>query len=182
MDEKLREKMILAFEKAVRAAGAKDYEEGMNSARKLIGWVHARAESIQNIEDLRATLDSIPPLSKRDEVIGLFIVNHLPQILRIGLKIAARKAASELPAFQAGRPPAIPARKSGEVLDYIAHLHRKGCTLDAAKMRTSLKFGCSLRTIERLWSKRESAEDDLEIIEVTMDEALEYIAAGPENS
>ena len=105
MDEKLREKMIVAIDKSIRVAGAKDYEEGMTSARKLIGWAYERVQAIERIDDLRSTLDSMPPLTKRESAIALFFVNHLPQFIRIGLKMAAKKAASDLPSLPPGRPP-----------------------------------------------------------------------------
>lgn len=178
MNENVREKFVVAIQKSLRVVGAKDYESGMESAEKLLGWAHNGIQSIRTTDDLRAALDSVPPLTKREEAIALFLMNQLPQVIRMGLKIAAKKAAFTLPALQTGRPPAIPARKSGEVLNYIALLHRKGCTLDAAQMRSARKFGCSLRTIERLWSKRESVEDEDEIVEVTMDDALNYLSKG----
>ncbi len=46
--------------------------------------------------------------------------------------------------------------------------------------RARLKFGCSLRAIEGLWSKRRSISDDEEMVEVTMDDALGYLARGNE--
>lgn len=180
MNEKLREEFVAAIEESVRIAGATDYKEGMESARKLIAWAYDRVQSIQTLDDLRAVLNSCPPLSKREEAIALFLVSHMPQVVRFGLKFAANKAASTLPALKGGRPVAIPASEAREVLDYIALLYRKGCSFEVAKNRAAQKFGCHLRTVERLWSKRALIEDKDQPIEVKIDDVLEYLSTTEE--
>ena len=176
MDEKLREKLVLAIERSARMAGANDYEEGMESARNLITWVYDRIQSIRTLDDLRAVLDSCPPFSRREEAILLFLVNQMPQVIRFGLKVAAKKATSTLPAPKGGRPLAIPASEAREVLDYILLLYRKGCTFEVAKNRAAQKFGCHLRTVERLWSRRALIGDEDQPIEVKIDDVLEYLS------
>jgi hypothetical protein len=83
-----------------------------------------------------------------------------------------------LPALNSGRPPALSSQKANEALDYVSKLNRQGCTLEVAKSRAAQRFGCSLRTIERLWIKRESIDADEEIVEVTMNDALNYFSTG----
>jgi hypothetical protein len=181
VDEKLREKFVSAIERAVLVAGAKNYEEGMKSATKFLGRLHEDVRTIETRDDLRNLLDSCPPMSKREEMIYLFFANHLPQVIRLGLKTAAKKAADTIPPMKPGRPPAIAPQRIAEVLDNVATLYRKGCSLEVAIYRTSQRFGTSERTIERLWAKRESITDDELMPEVTMDEALEYITSGGES-
>ena len=175
MDEKLRENVIEAFVRAALAVGAKDYEEGMKFAKEFFKRIHEGIQVIETTEKLRTALDSVPPLTKREQMIALFLADHLPQFIRFGLKIAAKQAASDFSAFGVGRPPSIPAYKNGEVLNYVALLLRKGCKLNAAKKRTAQQFGCSLRNVERLWSKRETVEDNEALTEVTMNDVLEYL-------
>jgi len=51
--------------------------------------------------------------------------------------MAANKAEETLPAPPGGRPVALPANRIESVLDFIADLHRKGTSLDAAKFRAT---------------------------------------------
>ncbi len=178
MDQKLREKFVDAVEKSFLVVGAKDYESGMNQARKLIAFAYEGIESMKTPDDLRTLLDSCPPISKREQLIGLLIAQNLPGILRLGLKLAAKRAVTDLPALNSGRPPALSSQKAHEALDYVSKLNRQGCPFEVAKSRAAQKFRCSLRTIERLWTKRESIDDEEEIVEVTMDDALNYISTG----
>ena len=178
MDEKLREKFVSAIEKAILIAGANDYEQGMQTTRKLLEWANENVKSIQTLDGLRTVLDSCPQMSKREEMIGLFLTNRLPQVIRFGLKIAAKKAVETIPAMKGGRPPAIPPQRVYEVLDYVSTLHRKGCSWEAAIRRTAMRFEISERTIERLWSRRESISDDDVMPEVTFEDAIGYLVSG----
>ena len=130
---------------------------------------------------MRVVLDACPPFSKLEGASVLFVVNHLPQVIRIGLKMAAEKAASTIPAPHGGRPPAIASHRIGEVLDNVSILNRKGCTLEAALKRTAMKFGTSERTIERLWAKREEISDEEALPLPTMEEVISYLMNGSEN-
>lgn len=174
MDEKMREKMILAIENAMRKAGAQNYEEGLKSATKFIEFLYNGVHSIQTIEGLRKTLDSCEPLSKSDERLILYAMEHLPSLMRIGLKLVAKKAAYTLPLPPSGRPPALSARESQEMLDYIWALNRKGTPMSAAKYRASQKYGCSQRTIARLCNNRSSIPDD----KPTMTDVISRITKG----
>jgi hypothetical protein len=181
VDEKLREKFVVAIEKSVRVAGANEYESGMAQARRLIAFAHEGVESMKTLDELRALLDKIPPLTKREEVIGLLIARNLPGILRLGLKLAAKKAATNLPSLNNGRPPTLSSQEAHEALDYVSKLNRQGCSFEIAKLRTAQRFGCSLRTIERLWKDRAALLEDQPAHEPTMDEALSYLI-NPEES
>jgi len=174
VDEIIREKIVTAIENGVRAAGAIDYEGGMKQAEKLIEFAYSGVRSIRTIEELRSALDSCPPMSKSEEKIVLLSMQLLPQVLRIGLKMAAKKATSTLPSSPAGRPRATTATETQELLIYISELHRKGCSLKVAKIRASMKYGHSPRTIERLWSNRGAIRED----EPNIQDALRFIGSG----
>lgn len=181
MDEKVRERFVSASDKWVLLAGAKDYAEGMKKAAILIGRIHEIVRLIQTREDLRAALDSCAPLSKRQERIYLFLAENLPQVIRVWLKFAAKKAADAIPPMKGGRPPAIAPQKTGAVLDYVSALIRKGCSSEVAIHRTAQRFGSCDRTIERLWAKRGAITESDLMPDVTMDEAIEYITSGGES-
>ena len=61
MDEKLREKLVAGFERAVLVAGAGNYEEGIDTARKLVGKMHEYISRIRTVDELRLVLDECPP-------------------------------------------------------------------------------------------------------------------------
>jgi hypothetical protein len=178
VNEKLRDKIVDAVEKSFRIAGAKDYESGIEQARKLIAFAYEGIDSMKTQDDLRAGLDSCSPLSRREELIGLLIAQNLPGILRLGLKLAAKKAATDLPILNSGRPQALSSQEARDALDYVSRLNRQGCPFEAAKSRTAQKFNCSIRTIERLWKDRSILLSDQETPDVTIDEALRYISQG----
>jgi hypothetical protein len=178
VDEKFREKFVDAVEKSFKVMGAQDYESGIEPARRITTFAYEGVESIKTPDDLRAVLDALPPLSRREQLIGLLIAQNLPGILRFGLKIAAKKAASDLPALNSGRPPALSSQQGHEALDYVSKLNRQGCSFEVAKSRTAQRFGCSLRTIERLWKDRAAFLNNQEERDVTIDEALRYISQG----
>lgn len=169
---------MAAIEKSLVVAGAKDYEDGIKTTKKLLEWAHQNIQSVQTREKLRAALDSCPPVSKREGLFALFVANRLPQVFRFGLQIAAKKAADSIAPMKGGRPPAIAPQKTGEVLDCVSALMRRGCTFEAAIYRTAQRFGSSERTIERLWARRGSISDDESMPEVTMDEAVKYLSSG----
>ncbi|MGO9340175.1 MAG: hypothetical protein ACLPY1_21980 [Terracidiphilus sp.] len=174
MDQEIREKMVLAVENAVLVAGAKDYETGMVQASKLVASVLNGVASIQTKDGLRTTLDSCSAISKREEKLVLLGLKMLPQVLRIGLKMAAQLAASTLPQPPGGRPRASNAAQTHAVQSYILELIGKGCSAKAAKDRAAQKFGLSQRTIHRLWSSRENVPED----EPGFKDVIGYISTG----
>jgi len=159
----MREKMVVAFDQAVRMAGAQGFEKGMEQARVVCGVVtnlvifaNNFIQPIQTTDELREALDSRMSLSEKEQALLLFALENLPELLRLGISAIAKKAASTLPPPQAGRKPAFTAAQAQEALDYVSQLNRKGTPMPAAKLRAAQKFGCSRRTIERLWANRES--------------------------
>lgn len=174
MDEKLRDKIVTAVEKSFCAAGAKDYESGIEQARKLIALAYDGVESMKTPNDLRALLDSCPSLSRREQMICFFVAWNLPGLCRIALKLAAKRVAHDLPAINTGRPPALSTGQILEALNYVSKLNRSGCPLEVAQWRTARKFDCSLRTIQRLWKDRAEFSSDSANPEVSVEEVIEY--------
>lgn len=172
MDENTREKMVSAIEKAMRTAGAESYEQGLKDVNEIFQFVNDGLRSLKSVDDLRKTLDSMPDLQKHEEAIMLLLMKQLPQVIRIGLKMASNKAKSTLPSPSGGRPTVFSAEETLKVVNCVAELHRRGSSLEVAKSRTAQKFGCGLRTIERLWANRGAIPDD----EPTIDDAFKFIA------
>lgn len=174
MDETTREKLVAALENAVLAAGAKDYETGMMQARRLLEITLEGLVCMQTKDDLRNMLDSLPPTSWSQENMALFAFKAMPKILRIGLKMAAKKAALTLPPPSGGRPRVANATQAREVINAILQLVGKGCTPRVAKDRTAQKFGLGRRTIHRIWQNRGSIKED----DPTLEDVLRYFSDG----
>lgn len=178
MDEELREKLIAGIEKSMLAVGGGKYSDGMQTARRMLGWMYENVLRLQTTDDLRKFLDECEPVSKREAILVAFVINHIPHIIRLGLKFAAQKAISALPAPPGGRPQAIAKGKIGEVLDCVAQLHRRGCTFDVAIKRTAQKFAVSTRTVQRLWARRESISDEELLPAPKMEDAFNLLLRG----
>lgn len=174
MNEKIREEMISAIEKALGEAGAPNYEDGIKTVLKLIDFLGDRVRDIQTTDDLRKALDACEPMSRSEERLALFAMQNLPALARVLLKMLAKMGASTFPPPPAGRPPAFGAHEREEVLNYIAELNRKGASLPAAKLRASQRYGRSRRTIDRLWSHRGDTAED----KPTIDAVISRIAPG----
>ncbi len=162
MEETMRERMIVAFEKAVRLAGAPSFEEGIRQAKTLLGiasnWVafaNKFLQPIRTLEDMRETLDARMSLPEKEQALLLFALEKLPQIVREGSLMAAKRLAATFPP-QGGRKRTFTVRESQQVLDFISERNRRGASMPAAKDRAAQNFHCSRRTIDRLWAHRES--------------------------
>jgi hypothetical protein len=160
LNEKTREKMVSALEKAILSLGEPTYEDGMKKAVKVLEFFTNGARSIQTPEGLRSALDACQPLTKGEEILALFAMQNLPSLIRVGLKMAAKSAAVDLPVPPSGRPSALTAQQAKDAVDYVWELTRKGASMDAAKLRASQKFGCGRRTIDRLCAHRDSEPED----------------------
>jgi hypothetical protein len=159
----MREKLVVAFAQIASLAGAPSFEEGMSQVRELVGkvtdftlFVNNVIQSVRTVEDVGEMFNSQVSISPKEETLLLFAMENLPQILWQALTTVAEKAKSSLPAPHGGRRPAFTAEESQEVLDYVSQLHRKGAPLHIAKGRAAQRFDCSRRTIQRLWTSRES--------------------------
>ena len=162
VEEKMRERMIVAFEKTVRMAGAPSFEKGMCQAKEKLGiasswvlFVNNFIQPIQTVEDLREALESRMFLPEREQAQLLFALEKLPQIVREGSLMASKRLAATFPP-QGGRKRAFTVRESQAVLDYVSQLNRDGASMPAAKDRAAQNFHCSRRTIDRLWKQRKS--------------------------
>jgi len=107
LDEKTREKIVSSFEDAVRVVGAPSYEEGMEAVARLIRFMSDGLDSMRTPDQLRATLDKLPPLSARGKMMLMLVMAKLPQLLRWGIKMVGEEATRSLPVPSGGRPCAM---------------------------------------------------------------------------
>ncbi len=163
MEDQMRERMVVALEQVVRMAGAPSFEEGMRQAKTLLGTVSSWIlfannfiEPIQTSEDMRKALDSRMSLSEGEQTLLLITLENLPQMLRLAFASVVKEVAATLPPAHVGRRPSFTPEESKTVLDYVSHLNRMGAEMPIAKDRAARKFGCSRRTIDRMWTHRKS--------------------------
>jgi hypothetical protein len=178
MKDKDLEQFVEAIERAFVSAGAKDFEDGVRIAKKLIGFFYEGVQSIETKQDFIRAIAQCPPSMIGELDKGLLLVKNLPGVVRHLLIRLARMAASSFSPLPSGRPVVIPPRLGPEILDFIATLNRKGCSLTIAKDRAAKKYDVSRRTIDRLWSDRASYAGDVAPAKVTMADALEYLFTG----
>jgi hypothetical protein len=157
----MREKMVAAFDRDVRMAGAQNFEEGMEKAKMVCGiltsmivFANNFIQEIRTVEDLRKKFDDRMSLSEREQAVLLIALENLPQMVRLGLTAFTQKFVSILPPLTTGRKPAISSGQAKEVLVYVSQLNLQGVSMPIAKTRAAQKFGCSRRTIDRLWANR----------------------------
>jgi hypothetical protein len=174
VDEAVREKFVRALEESFCKAGANSYEDGINSASKIVNFVAASINEIHTKDALRAMLDALPPISRKEEMTVLLATKLLPQLLRIIMKGALMKAQKTLPPPPGGRPLSLPPERREELLDFVASLNRRGFSMPNAKRRASAHFQISLRTVERLWLNRMTPNET----EPTLESVLQYLSNG----
>lgn len=160
MTEEFRERIIAACEDAFQKAGATSYQDAVDTTIRFLSSQAKELESIRSKDDLAKVLDSMPPLSKRDERLLSLALPVLPQLIRYILRAITQKASSALPSMSLGRPQAITGKAIDELLDLVSDLHRKGVPLRIAQQRASNRYGCSPRTVARLWASRGSPSAD----------------------
>jgi hypothetical protein len=109
-------------------------------------WNHAR-----NREELTAFLLTIGPDPKPEQLeTVLTLIRTVPYVLRNHLQSAAKS----LPPSPGGRPRELSAEQSREICRQIGQLYGLGVELPDAQKRMVLRYGVSLRTIQRAWQQR----------------------------
>jgi hypothetical protein len=165
-----REKLLENFESAIIKMGARSYEEGLSAVIRAFALGYRSTKKIRTREHFRKALEQLEPLSRTDEKLATLAFKLLPHITRFLIAKFARQVEADLPSLPGGRPPVAPPDKAKAILDFVADLHRRGCSFKDAKVRAKLRFGCSLRTIERLWAKRHEIDDQ----DPTINDVLAY--------
>ena len=111
-------------------------------------------------------------MTEEDSAIVPMIFGNMELLVRLLIEEGVKQVVADLPAYPLGRRRVLSLDESQKMLDFISGLHRKGTPLKTAKFRASQKYGCSLRTVERLWSKW----DSIPAPEFRADDALKYLA------
>jgi hypothetical protein len=172
VDPEVRERIINAAEQALITVSGKSFEEGARFATKIVELVYTTVKQVQTKDELRKVMESAPEPSEHELQIILFAAENLPNLLRFGIKELSRRASTTLPTLQAGRRRKVTAQESRVVVNTVSELMVKGANLKAAKIRAAQQFGCSKRTVERIWSSRKNLPE----AEITVADVLRFFS------
>lgn len=160
MDERRREEFVTAVEQTAVRFGARSYEGGLDQVIVLCSRLLNFMESIRTKDALRNVLASADEPTKSEERMILFFIRHSPQFVKIVCSLAFAKFVAALPPFAPGRPRAFNPEQRDKLVDFIYALHRQKVPFAVAKQRAAQRFGCSVRTVERLLAVRGEVGDD----------------------
>jgi len=154
--EELCDRLIDEAEELCRTLGG-DLYEAMKKAPQVVEkwrghylyanevWRHA-----QSREDLKTFLRSGPDASPGELEGVITLMRAVPYLLRKSLQTAA----ANLPPPPGGRPKGLTPQQSKEVCAQIGWLYGQGVEVRDAQKRMALRYGKSLRTIQRAWQQR----------------------------
>lgn len=156
MREELCNRLIDEAEELCRTLGG-DLYEVMKKAPQVVEkwkghyllahevWQHSRSR-----EDLTAFLRSGPDPSPGELEGIITLMRTVPSLLRKSLQTAV----STLPPPPGGRPKGLTPQQCKEVCAQIGWLYGQGVEVRDAQKRMALRYGKSLRTIQRAWQQR----------------------------
>ncbi len=153
MKREQREVIIAGIEEQMIAAGAKDYDDGMQTVSKLIEFLKKHHDPMRTKEQLEDVLDQMPDPSWVQMQLFLGTLKFFPQILRYGIQKLATNADENLPQLPKGRPGLDLVTKQ-QIIASIGKKHMKGYSLEKAKKSVALQFSQSESTIQRTWDGR----------------------------
>lgn len=153
MDRKSRTQFISGMEKAFKAVGATNMEDGCEKAAKVFEVLATMIRRFGNREELEKLLaaDQVSPEEQR---IAVAAAEQLPVLMNVALQALSEMVAKDLPVPPKGRPKSLTIAKERQVCEYIGKLFSSGTPLKIAKQRTARKFGVSCTTVERIWADR----------------------------
>lgn len=154
MTDEGKRKAIALIEANFRIAGGKGWEESTSSMATFFEALAAEIRKMQTPELFMQMVDSWGPMTKKQEMMFLVALRYIPQVVRRGLCVLATSAAPLLPNPPGGRPDSLDGAQEQKVCDYVAERIRQGLSVEDAKHGAAQNFGCSVRTVERAWSRR----------------------------
>lgn len=173
MNPKQKKRILSAIEHASLAVNKVSFEESMLDAHRIFTRMAECIEDIKTQEQLAETLTAIPDLSPREEFMVKAAFKFAPQLLRLGLKSLAIHAEAELPGPSGGRQPALTHEEERRICSGIGNLIAQKVSVEDSQRRAAQKFGISLRTVARVWSRRDKIMEGTE--EPTFTDALSAV-------
>jgi hypothetical protein len=154
--EDLCDRLIDEAEQLCRTLGADLYEVMKKAPQVVEKWkahyvlAHEVWRHAQSREELTGFLRSGPDPTPGEVEGVITLMRTVPYILRRSLQTAA----STLPSPPGGRPKGLTQQQEKEVCAQIGWLYGQGVEVRDAQKRMALRYGKSLRTIQRAWQRR----------------------------
>lgn len=154
MNAQLCDRILDAADEVFRAAGAADFETGIQTVCTMFERLLQVAERLKSREAVRTMLTELPDVPRDQEELVVSAVRMVPAFLRAEVIPNVNTALKDLPRLPGGRRPSLTPEASVQLCSFIAELYGKGVRLKACKQRAAQRFGIGLRTVERVWSQR----------------------------
>lgn len=162
LQEKTRERVIVAVNTISSAmSGGKLLHEVAAGLVRGLDLLREQLCAVDSEEKVITLLDSIdeptPTQVARLEVIARFV----PMAMEAWVRKVIATGVARLPGAKMGRK-TIPDSEKLAICDEVAALSRKGYTMAAAKRRVAQRRESTVRTIDRVWSKRNEYTIDMD--------------------
>lgn len=142
-------------------SGGKPLHEVASGLVRGLDLLREQLCAVDSEEKVKALLDSMdeptPTQVVRLEVIARFV----PMAMEAWVRKAIVTGVARLPGAKMGRK-SIPDSEKLAICDEVAALSRKGYTLAAAKRRVAQRRDSTVRTIDRVWSRRTEYTIDMD--------------------
>jgi hypothetical protein len=129
--------------------------------------VHRKLENVRTREQIAALLDSAPEPSASTIRTFESVIRFAPFLLNRLVRKVAKKAVKGLPENPSGPKPVVEQSQKRAICQYIGSLYGDGVSKKDAQKRAAMKWGVSVRSVERAWAQRGRYDEH----EMSIDEA-----------
>jgi hypothetical protein len=138
------------------------------------GRVYRKIENVRTREQIEAVLDAEPEPSPATIRAFESVIRFAPFLLNRLVKKVAKDAGKGLAENPSGPKPVIAENEKPLICVFILGLIAKKVSVQDAQRRAAKKWNISLRSVERIWSERDSFDETKMSIEETQDAAVEW--------
>ena len=99
-----RDAIVAQLEKQMIAAGARDYDDGMEKLTKIIEWLKEHHDPMRTKEQFEQLLNTMPDPPRIQMQLLFGALKFMPQVMRFAIQKVATVAEEQLPELRRGRP------------------------------------------------------------------------------
>jgi hypothetical protein len=131
------------------------------------GRVHRKLENVRTREQIAALLDIEPEPSASTIRAFEWVIHFAPFLLNRLVKKVVKDAVKGLRENPSGPKPVVEQSQRRAICQYIGSLYGDGVSKKDAQKRAAMKWGVSVRSVERVWAQRGRYDEH----EMSIDEA-----------
>ena len=154
MKEENAAKIIKGADDLYKVFGFQTFERGTNYICDTLDDLIHQLEVTTSREMVKEALMKAPEPSRVELIAIVTTLKNMPFVLRRLLPVVTKEYQSQLPYPKGGRPKALSPEQCQKMCRAIGRLFAVGVELADAQQRMTLRFGVSLRTIQRAWQNR----------------------------